>query len=281
MENVKDIRPSSCAGRYYSADRRILAKSVDEYIASAELPQISGVTVGIIAPHAGHMASGPVAGYAFAQLQDMSPDVVVVASPYHNMTFHKFLTSSHSAYSTPLGTIKIDKKLLQELDSILKDTIGEGLAYIANDPEHSLEVELPFLQRTLKNDFLLLPLMIHKASISETQILGKAIAKVLDNRNYLLIASTDLSHYYPQQVAIKYDKEMLRRMEAFDTEGILKAESEGKGFACGRFALASIMWAAKYLGANKIQTLHHATSGDILGDFNRVVGYNASVILRT
>jgi len=95
-----------------------------------------------------------------------------------------------------------------------------------------------------------------------------------------MVASTDLSHFYPQPVAYKFDQEMLRRVESFDPEGVLRAEDEGVGFACGRGALAAVMWAARELGATTAQVLHYATSGDVTGDFAQVVGYAAAVFLR-
>ncbi|MFO7632062.1 MAG: AmmeMemoRadiSam system protein B, partial [Caldilinea sp.] len=96
-----------------------------------------------------------------------------------------------------------------------------------------------------------------------------------------LVASTDLSHFYPQKVAQELDAEVLRRMEAFDPLGVLQVEAEGRGFACGRAAAAAVLWAAQALGADSVKVLHHATSGDVTGDFSQVVGYGAAVILRT
>jgi hypothetical protein len=106
------------------------------------------------------------------------------------------------------------------------------------------------------------------------------LAKILAGRQALLVASTDLSHFYPQTVAQELDAEMLRRVEAFDPLGVLQAEEEGKGFACGRGALAAVLWAAKELGANHVQILHYATSGDITGDYSQVVGYGSAVVTR-
>jgi hypothetical protein len=143
-----------------------------------------------------------------------------------------------------------------------------------------LEIELPFLQRVLPDPFLLLPVMVHDSRDKVAQILGQALAEVLKNRSGLLVASTDLSHFYSQRLAEALDAEMLRQVEAFDPSGVLRVEEEGKGFACGRGALASVLWAAKYLRANQVQILHHATSGDATGDFNQVVGYAAAVITR-
>jgi AmmeMemoRadiSam system protein B len=111
--------------------------------------------------------------------------------------------------------------------------------------------------------------------------LGLALAKTLQGRRALLVASTDLSHFYPQAVAETLDAELLRCVAAFDPQGVLDAEEQGKGFACGRGALAAVLWAAKALGADTVKVLNHATSGDVTGDYTQVVGYGAAVILRT
>lgn len=123
--------------------------------------------------------------------------------------------------------------------------------------------------------------MVRDQSKRVTQALGLSLAQVLETRKTLLVASTDLSHFNPQEIARKYDQEMLRRIESFDPEGVLMAEEEGVGFACGRGAVAAVLWAAKELGGDSVQTLHYATSGDVSGDFYQVVGYGAAVITKT
>jgi AmmeMemoRadiSam system protein B len=114
-----------------------------------------------------------------------------------------------------------------------------------------------------------------------TRILGQCLAKVLGNRKALLVASTDLSHFYPQKLADELDGEMLRAIESFKPEAVIETEEEGRGFACGRGALASVLWAAKDLGADTVRVLNHATSGDVTGDYSQVVGYGAAVVLRS
>jgi AmmeMemoRadiSam system protein B len=233
-----------------------------------------------MAPHAGHRYSGPVAGYAFATLRGLKPDLVAVVSPMHYPYAQPLLTTAHSAYETPLGTIPINKEALQSLDAILQDELGYGLAAIKNDPEHSLEIELPFLQRVLGEGVRLLPIMVRDQSLRTAQGLGRALAKTLQGYSAILVASTDLSHFFPQSTAKILDEEVLRQVEAFDPEGVLLAEAEGRGFACGHGALAAVLWAAKDLGADSVKVLHHATSGDVTGDYGQVVGYGAAVIVR-
>jgi AmmeMemoRadiSam system protein B len=280
MNSSLDIRPSPIAGQWYPADPRRLASSVDEYLRAADLPEIKGQIVAIMAPHAGHRYSGPVAGYAFATLRGLEPDVVAVVSPMHYAYFEPILTTAHQAYATPLGQIPVDTGAIDAVDRYLENHLGLRLTRVSNDPEHSLEIELPFLQQALSKPFSLLPVMVRDHDPQVIRMLGNALADSLRDRNALLVASTDLSHFYPQAVANRLDAEVLKRVEAFDPSGVLQVEKEGKGFACGRAALAAVLWAAQELGANDAQVLYHATSGDVTGDYDQVVGYGAAVITR-
>ena len=280
MTTSLDIRPSPIAGQWYPADPRRLAQSVDEYLRAAKLPEINGQVVAIMAPHAGHRYSGPVAGYAFAALRGLEPDLVAVVSPMHYAYFEPLLTTAHQAYTTPLGPIPVDSAAVQAVDAYLEQHLGLSLAHVSNDPEHSLEIELPFLQQVLAKPFSLLPVMVREHDPRLVRMLGSALAHSLRDRNALLVASTDLSHFYPQQVANQLDAEVLKRVEAFDPLAVLQVEKQGKGFACGRAALAAVLWAAQELGADSVQVLYHATSGDVTGDYDQVVGYGAAVITR-
>jgi AmmeMemoRadiSam system protein B len=271
-----DLRPSPIAGTWYDGDPKVLAARVDEYLDAAQLPEISGNIIAVIAPHAGHVYSGGVAAHAFAALRGLTPDLVVILSPYHNLAPYPLITTEHQAYSTPLGNVEVNQTALAELQANLEILITP----IANDKEHSLEIELPFLQRALKNEFKLLPIMV-RAQEPETSLkLGYALAQTIRNKNALIVASTDLSHFYDQQTAKVLDTEMLKRFESFDPAAIFQAEYTGKGFACGHAAVASMLWAARELGADKVQILKYATSGDITGDYSSVVGYGAAVVLK-
>ncbi len=277
-----DVRPSPLAGQWYPATPDALARMVDEFLdrAQAALPSFTGDVVGLVAPHAGYVYSGPVAAYAFATVRGHAYDLVAVISPMHHPYGGPLLSTDHQAYATPLGTIPVDAQALNRLDEILRQTLGHGLRYLRNDPEHSLEIELPFLQRALAQPFRLLPVMVREQTRPVAEALGHALAEVLRGQNALLVASTDLSHYYPQPLAEVLDREMLRRIEAFDPVAVLQAEVEGKGFACGKGAVAAVMWAARDLGATQARVLHYATSGDTTGDYDAVVGYGAAVFLR-
>jgi AmmeMemoRadiSam system protein B len=280
MVTVPDVRPSPIAGQWYSSDPKKLASQVDGYIQAARLPEIRGQVIAAMAPHAGHRYSGPVAGYTFAAVRQLNPEIVAVISPMHYPYPSPLLTTAHQAYATPLGEIPVDQETLQRLDERLQEALGYPLTRVARDPEHSLEIELPFLQRTFGSGFNLLPVMVRDQSEAVAQALGQCLAAVLRDRNAFILASTDLSHFYPQPIANRLDAEMLHRVEAFDPHAVLMAEEEGQGYACGKGALAAVLWAARELGATHAQVLHHATSGDVSGDLSQVVGYGAAIFTR-
>ena len=275
-----DIRPSPIAGKWYEADPTILARIVDGFLDDAQLPKLDGEVIAVIAPHAGHQYSGAVAGYAFGTLRGRGPELVAVIAPMHHPYSQPLITSAHDAYFTPLGNVPIDRDVLSELDTVLKSDLGFGLSPVSNDPEHSLEIELPFLQRALKPDWKLLPVMVRAQEPRVSQALGKALAEVLATRNFVLVASTDLSHFYNQETALDYDRAMLDQIESFSPEGAFDLERTGKGFACGLGAFTSVLWASRQLGADKVKVLRHATSGDVTGDYSSVVGYGAAAILK-
>jgi len=176
----------------------------------------------------------------------------------------------------------VDKTSLAELSSRLDIPITPVFA----DKEHSLEIELPFLQRALgrgesqTRPYKLLPIMIRAQEVDVAKKLGHALANVLKGKKSLLVASTDLSHFYDQTTANMLDAEMLRRFESFKPESIFEAEHTGKAFACGHAAVAAVLWASRELGGKKVQVLHHATSGDVTGDMSSVVGYGAGVVVK-
>ncbi len=277
---IRDVRPSPIAGTWYPGSAEALSRSVDDHLRQAPLVSVPGSIVGVIVPHAGHVYSGPVAAHAFRLLQDVSPEVVAVVSPVHYPYPGHVLTTGHEAYGTPLGPVPVDLMLLHRLEQELH-AAGLDLRRIRNDDEHSLEIELPYLQRSLRSPFSLLPIMIREQSAPVAEALGHALARTLTGKNCLLVGSSDLSHFYPDAVARRLDAEVLARLEAFDPAGVMAAEEEGVGFACGRGAMAAVLWAARDLGADRVRVLHHATSGDVTGDFSSVVGYGAAVIYRS
>jgi len=280
MATIASVRPSPIAGAWYEGNPKALARIVDQYLDQGELPELPGEVIAVIAPHAGHKYSGPVAGYAFAAVRARTFDLVAILSPMHQPTYESLLTTAHEAYATPLGKVPVDKDIIAHLDARLRLVPGEGLTPVACDQEHSLEIELPFLQRALAGEFKLLPVMVRSQSAKVSQHLGEALAETLRGKNALVVASTDLSHFYTQKEAVVFDTEMLRRIETFSPEEVFCAEKEERGFACGLGALTAVLWAAKALGGDTVKVLRHATSGDVSGDYSSVVGYGAAVVLK-
>ncbi len=281
MATVPDLRPSPIAGTWYEADPESLSHTVKTYMDQASLPDLNGEVIALVAPHAGLRYSGPVAGYAFATVRGLAFDLVAIVSPMHHPYQQPLLTTSHAAYATPLGNVPLDRKLVNQLDHILQAGHGVGLASVPFDPEHSLEIELPFLQVALAEEFHLLPIMIRAQDPELSRALGLALARTLAGKRTLLVASSDLSHFYEHQTALKYDRVMLDQLEAFSPEGIFEVEQSGKGFACGHAAIAAVLWAAREMGADRVKVLHSATSGDTSGDYSSVVGYAAAAVLKS
>jgi AmmeMemoRadiSam system protein B len=278
----RNVRPSPIAGTWYPGDSRRLAESIDRFLENAAgTAPVEGEIVGLIVPHAGHRYSGQVAAYAFALIRELQPDIVAILSPLHALAPGQVLTSGHSAYATPLGEISIDHERQASFERQLRLVDQIDVQQIVRDQEHALEIELPFLQRALRSEFRLLPLMLRDQSKRVVRAVGEALASVLERGRSLIVASSDLSHFYPQEIAQKLDHEMLHRIESFQPEQVLDAETEGVGFACGRGAVAAALWAARGLGADRVRLLQHATSGDVTGDMTSVVGYGSAVIYRT
>lgn len=265
-----DVRPSPIAGTWYPAHPGHLASSVDAYIQQAEIPTIDGHIVGILAPHAGHRYSGPVAGYAYKALQGLEVDVVALIGPSHRRYPSQVLTSGHEAYETPLGQVPLDRTMLEALSAQVP------LGTVREDSEHSLEIELPFLQRVL-GSFRLIPLALIDQSLPMAERLGAALADVLRDQKALLVASSDLSHFFPQAVAHQLDQKVLDAVAAYDPAGVIEAEEYGQKLACGHGAIATVMIAARALGADASLIVRHATSGDVTRDFAQVVGYASAV----
>lgn len=267
---IQDVRPSPIAGRWYPRDPEELTDSVDDFIATANIPPITGRVVGILAPHAGHAFSGAVAGHAFKAAQNVDADVIALIGPSHYPYPSALITSGHQAYRTPLGTVPIDHDALHHL------RISVPLDSVRADPEHALEIELPFLQRIM-SDFRLIPIAMLDQDYEMAETLGNALADMLAEQSALLVASSDLSHFYRQEVANELDQQVINAISAFDPAGVIDAEDDGRKIACGHGAIAAVMIAARKLGADSAQILDYATSGDINGDYGRVVGYTAAV----
>lgn len=270
-----NLRPSPIAGRWYPGSESRLATAVDDYLNRAEASPPDGSVIGLIAPHAGHVYSGGVAAHAFKTVRGQTFEIVAVISPSHFHDDGLLLTSEHEGYATPLGAVTIDGEAV----SRLREALGPlGLIPIRRDQEHAIEIELPFLQRALANEFALVPVMMREQSPAIARALGMALSQVLAGRRALIVGSSDLAHFYNQTETNALDAVMLKQIEAFDPEGVGHAQDAGVGYACGHGAIMATLWAAQALGATHAHVLKHATSGDINGDYSSVVGYGAAVL---
>ena len=271
MSKLTDIRPSPLAGRWYPANPDRLAESVDAFIHQAKIPPIPGEIIGLVSPHAGHIYSGPVAGYCFAALQGLTPDLVIILSPYHQSHTAAILTTSHQA---------VDLNRVESVSQALEEKTGVQLQRVTNDQEHAVEILLPFFQRALPGEFQILPLMIRDQDSSLMQALGAILGDLITEQNALLTASTDLSHFHPAEIAQTLDQTIINHIKSLNPEGLYQAQQQGSGSACGLGALAAVIWAAKAGGSVTAHHLCYAHSGDVTGDNSSVVGYTAAVLSR-
>ncbi len=267
------IRPAVCADdRWYPASAGELRREVVGHMERAPALELADGVVGLIAPHAGYFFSAHVAGAAYRQVRDTDYDTVVLIGPDHRLaTMGASAFPDFDAWRTPLGDVRVDRDLAAALERRIT------LRRIPSDQEHSLEVQLPFLQVAL-GDFKLLPLMMGSQSPDVCRELGLAVAAVARERRTLLVASTDLSHYQPDAVARDLDQHTLRYMLDFDPEGLTDALERSQAHACGGGPVAAVMFAAREMGATQARLAKYATSGDVWSDRGQVVGY-ASVLL--
>jgi MEMO1 family protein len=279
MNTIKSVRPSPIAGTWYSANPSQLRKTVQGYIDDAVNPDLPGEVIALVAPHAGYIYSGGVAGHAFKTINGRHFDYVCVLSPMHQYFSQPLLTSAHTAYRTPLGEIPLAADKLALINDLLLEKMGLGLTPISHDQEHSLEIELPFLQAALEGDFTLVPIMMRDQSRQVAKALGEVLANVLTD-NCLLVASSDLSHFYTETQANKLDHRVLSALLDFSPEGLFDLKAQGQGQACGLAPIAATLWSAAGLGATDVTLLKYETSAATTGDASSVVGYGAAAITR-
>lgn len=274
-------RPSALAGSWYPADPTALRNSIDQYMKHAKAVSAPGTILGIVAPHAGHVYSGPVAAYAYRQIQGKQFDTVVVIAPNHvdpRLRFSSVLT--HGAYATPLGIVPVDTATAEAMvnhdpaDNVQASELGHLSGY-SGRMEHAIEIQLPFLQYTL-GEFSLAPVVMGGQDPESVAALARAIVAAVRGRNALIVGSSDLSHFFPAQEARGYDERVKGYIEAYDIDGLLADDGVEKSHVCGRGPIAVAMLACRELGANRATVLRMANSGDVSGDAGSVVGYLAA-----
>ncbi len=254
------IRESAVAGTFYPADPAELSRMVQEYLAHGQPSTV--VPKAIIVPHAGYIYSGPIAGSAYRSLLPLRGVVerIVLLGPSHHVAFNGLAASSATSFDSPLGPVPIDQRALQEIADLPQiHTVDE-----AHQLEHSLEVQIPFLQEAL-GDFSLLPLVVGNA---DAETVSEVLERLWGGPETLIVISSDLSHYQPYEVAQQLDSTTSRAIESLDYTAINHED------ACGQMPIGGLLHLARKLSLHA-ETIDLRNSGDTAGDRGRVVGYGA------
>jgi AmmeMemoRadiSam system protein B len=275
------IRRPAVSGMFYAGTARELEEQIEwcykHELGPGAIPQVNSKgrreIVAIVVPHAGYYYSGPVAAHAYKELADDGIfDTAVILGPNHTGYGYPVSLWTGASWSTPLGEVGINKKLAQRL---LGDVIkADETAHIH---EHSIEVQLPWLQHLYKK-VKIVPITMMAQDIETAQTVGKTIAQAGDN--LIIIASSDFTHYEPYSVAVEKDSSVIEAIVALDEEELYERCESLNCTMCGYGPVASAIVAAKEMKAQKASLLKYATSGDTSGDFSRVVGYSSIVIKR-
>ncbi len=259
----KLIRQAAVAGSFYPADSRELRRMLAQFLAQAEQqPEFAYAPKAIIVPHAGYIYSGPVAATAYYSLYAARPSInrVVLLGPSHRVPFHGLASCRATHYATPLGLIPLDRASLDSLEPLPQVSVNDA----AHIPEHSLEVQLPFLQHVL-DDFTLTPLVVGDAD--ETEV-AEVLNELWGDRHTLIVISSDLSHYHDYATAQRLDQNTSRAIETLNPAAIRYED------ACGRNPVNGLLHIAKRR-AMHVETVDLRNSGDTAGPRDQVVGYGA------
>lgn len=263
-------RPPAVAGRFYPGDEEALRATVADLVGPSEHPERA---IAVVVPHAGYVYSGAVAGEVYRSVE--VPDHVVVLCPNHTGEGARAAITSHGSWRIPGRSVSIDSPVAEEL---------RGVALLQEDTraharEHSLEVQLPFLvHRNPKVRFV--PVCLSLLPYESCVRIGTALADIVirHGRDVLIVASTDMSHYIPADVARARDRLALDRIEALDPEGLYRTVLDNDISMCGVIPTTVTLVAARALGAREARLVRYGTSGDVSGDHDRVVGYAGLVV---
>ncbi|HRS97878.1 MAG TPA: AmmeMemoRadiSam system protein B [Smithella sp.] len=273
---IKPVRKSVIAGSWYPGDPSVLRKNIEDYFRMIPDVEISGDVVGLISPHAGYMYSGHVAAHSYKLVRGGTYDVVIVIGPSHRVAFHGVSVLSRGGYETPLGIIPVAEDLAEELKH--SGTVVADIPQ-AHLQEHSVEIQLPFLQVCL-GAFSFLPLVMGDQDKMTCRELARQIGDAVQDKKILLVGSSDLSHFYHYNTAKKMDAIVVEHLKQGDADGLLQDLNDGVVEACGGGPMAVVMLVAKKLKADKAYFLKYANSGDVTGDKSSVVGYAAAAFCR-
>ena len=270
------LRRAAVAGSWYPGRPEPLARELEGCLAAASVPPLPGRLVALISPHAGLRYSGPVAAYGYSLLRGCRDMTVVLIGPSHRAAFEGSAVYARGAFETPLGQIPID----EDLATALLDTAsGVVEAPSPHSDEHSLEMQLPFLQHLVPG-LRIVPVLMGSQSRAEVDALSRTLRRALQDRPALLVASSDLSHYHPAPVANAKDAKVVADVERFDAEALMSRLERDHGHACGGGPIVAVMKAARANGADRAAILRYADSGDAgERDKSRVVGYLSAALL--
>lgn len=278
-----DIRKPAVAGQFYPASATALARQIGESfkheLGPGELPAVfdSGPRkiVGMVCPHAGYAFSGHTAAHAYDALAaDGRPDVAIVVGVNHGRAgFHSAVQTS-GAWRTPLGDLTIADDVATTIAAALPEFLTGAAAFRS---EHSIEVQIPFLQYLYEESLLFVPIMMGEQDYGAASAIGEAIVNAVAGRDAVVIASTDMTHYQSAAVAHKQDQVLIRRIERLDAEGLITERAQRQISMCGSGPVAAAIVAAKAMGATETASLAYSTSGDVMPS-DEVVGYYAAVM---
>lgn len=282
---MDDVRKPAVASLFYPDDRINLLRLVNTYVSDvpAAIPEYfkkNGIDnlFGIIVPHAGYVYSGAAAGYAYSLIRQKAIDTVILIGPSHFTYFEGFALSYYNSFETPMGEIPVDVELVKRIAEE-----GAGVFdYIntAHMKEHSLEVQLPFLQTVLEDGFKIVPILMGEQNFKNMQEGAEVLYKILKDydRHYLLVISSDLSHYHNDKDARKLDERFISMMQQMNTSKLIEEANLGSVEACGAGPICVFLELARMLNRNNIKTLVYKNSGDTSGDYSKVVGYLAAAV---
>lgn len=264
------IREPAVAGTFYPGTKSILAEELGKYIQPSESKK---KVIGLVSPHAGYVFSGKCAGKGFGAVD--VPGTVIILGVNHHGFGHPFAVDGHDSWKTPLGNAEIDKELRMAL--VTQSEIFET-DNAAGSREHSLEVQVPFIQY-LNPAAKILPVMVASGDPKRLAAAGKEIAALVkDNPGVLIVASTDMSHYISVDRAREKDRMAIDKILALDPEGLCGIVAMERISMCGVAPTAIMLSAALELGAKKAEIIDYTNSGVVMGDYNRVVAYLSMIV---
>ena len=275
------IRRPYVAGTFYEGNAESLKQQVERCFlhkfGPQKMPKVNASgprkLIGLICPHAGYAYSGPVAANAYYKLaQDGRPDTVVIMGPNHTGYGSAIALMNDGFWRTPFGDVEIDG---ETADQIVSETRLVDTDDSAHRFEHSIEVQLPFLQYLYDSEFKFVPICFLMQDLQSAIEVGKALIEVLATKNAVVIASSDLTHYEPQAGAERKDMAALKAVQALDEKLLLSAIEEQNISACGYGPITALITFAKGMGVKDAKLLSHRTSGDMINDYSSVVGYAA------